>query len=875
VSGETRIPAESSVHEAGVGRRSVRDSVSHESSEAEEARLSSERELDDFFENALEGVHWLGADGVVLRANRAALEMLGFTQDEYVGHPVAAFHADPEVARDVLQRLLRHEELRDYPARLRCKNGSIKHVLIHSSPLWRGGRFIHTRCFMRDITERRNAELAVQRLARLHRVTAALSRALSPKDVASAAITEGSQVLGASAAVFSILSSDRAELEVIVASGLAPAAAELEGRVLLSSETARTEAFRTQQPVFLESPEDFRYRYPGTADPDAEIPGSRAVYPLVADGHALGTISFGFPDWRSISGEERMLMHGLCSQCAQALDRARLYEAERNARAEIEAAQRRSAFLLEASTTLASSLEYEDTLARIARLAVPRVADFCIVELAGEQGTSVPVEIAHVDAAKREVACELRRLYPPDASARRGVPNVLRTGRSELYESVPDELLRDGKHDVDQMRLLTELGLPRASLMVVPMVARGRTIGAITLISTDSGRRYGLRDLNMAEDLAHRAAVAVDNARLYLEAREAVRTREDLLGIVSHDLRNPLAGMLMRCALLLETLPQDESGERIRRDIEAMNRSAHRMERLLRDLLDFASIQAGRLGVERKPQPVAELLKEGMESLYALAGKRRIEDHTREIGDNGVQVLCDRERFLQIFSNLIGNALKFTPQDGSVTVRASQRDAEMMFSITDTGPGIPKEESTKIFQKYWQGRGGRTGAGLGLYIAKALVDAHGGRIWVESAPGSGASFFFTLPLAGERAPAPPRSREILVVDDDVAFRRELMEALSAEGYSVVEASDGRQALNYVRTHGAPSLVLLDLMMPIMDGWEFVATTRSDPALASIPVVVMSGLEKAEINTSLLGATGYLRKPPSLDQLLEVVGRTRK
>jgi signal transduction histidine kinase len=411
--------------------------------------------------------------------------------------------------------------------------------------------------------------------------------------------------------------------------------------------------------------------------------------------------------------------------------------------------------------------------------------------------------------------------------------------------------------------------------MVVPMVARGRTIGAITLISTDSGRRYGVRDLNMAEDLAHRAAVAVDNARLYLEAREAVRTREDLLGIVSHDLRNPLAGMLMRCALMLETLPQDESGERIRRDLEAMNRSAHRMERLLRDLLDFASIQAGRLGIERKPHPVGELLKEGMESLYALAGKRKIEDHTQQLDDGGVQVLCDRERFLQIFSNLIGNALKFTPQDGSVSVRVEQRDAEMMFCITDTGPGIPKEESTKIFQKYWQGRGGRTGAGLGLYIAKALVDAHGGRIWVESAPGSGASFFFTLPLAGQRPSVAPLSREILVVDDDVAFRRELMEALAAEGYSVIEASDGRQALNYVRTHGAPSLVLLDLMMPIMDGWEFVATIRSDAALASIPVVVMSGLEKAEINTSLLGATGYLRKPPSLDQLLEVVVRTRK
>jgi signal transduction histidine kinase len=454
------------------------------------------------------------------------------------------------------------------------------------------------------------------------------------------------------------------------------------------------------------------------------------------------------------------------------------------------------------------------------------------------------------------------------------VPFVLRTGKSELYERVPRELVRGSARDPEQLRLVTELGLENASMMVVPMVARGRTLGAICLIATDSGRRYNLHDLNMAEDLAQRAAIAVDNARLYLEAREAVRTREDLLGIVSHDLRNPLAGMLMRCALLLETLPEDEAGERVRRDIEAMNRSAHRMERLLRDLLDFASIQAGRLAVEKQPFAVSDLLKEGMESLYALAGKRKV-DCDIELTDTQVQVLCDRERFLQIFSNLIGNALKFTPQDGAIHVRAVQRGPEVSFCVNDTGPGITKDELPKIFQKYWQGRGGRTGAGLGLFIAKALVEAHGGRIWVESALGVGASFYFTLPVVGERVVVPRTAREILVVDDDVAFRRELIEALAAEGYAVFEAADGRQALNYVRTHAAPALILLDLMMPVMDGWEFVATTRSDPALASIPIVVMSGLGKADVNTSLLGATGYLRKPPSLEALLETVAKTCK
>ncbi len=332
--------------------------------------------------------------------------------------------------------------------------------------------------------------------------------------------------------------------------------------------------------------------------------------------------------------------------------------------------------------------------------------------------------------------------------------------------------------------------------------------------------------------------------------------------------------MLMRCTLLLETLPNDETGERIRRDIEAMNRSAHRMERLLRDLLDFASIQAGRLSVDRSPHRIADLLREGMESLYALAGRRTVLTET-ELEDKTLELLCDRERFLQIFSNLVGNALKFTPQDGTIRIAVRRRDNEVQFSVSDTGPGIAKEELPKIFQKYWQGRGGRTGAGLGLYIAKALVDAHGGRIWVESAPSSGATFHFAIPLAhAPKRTTDTTSLEILVVDDDVVFRRELIDALSTEGYGVVEAGDGRQALNYLRTHRLPSLVLLDLMMPIMDGWEFAATIRSEPELAAIPIVVMSGLEKPEVNAALLGAKGYLKKPLSLSQLIDVVSKAR-
>jgi signal transduction histidine kinase/ActR/RegA family two-component response regulator len=531
---------------------------------------------------------------------------------------------------------------------------------------------------------------------------------------------------------------------------------------------------------------------------------------------------------------------------------------------EQELSDTRAAFLLEASAMLASTLEYEETLSKVARLAVPQMADWCIVELAGTNGTTTAVEIAHVDPAKRELAIQLRQKYPADPKAKSGVPNVLRTGVSELYEEITLEMMALGARDSEHLKLLTALQL--RSAMTVPMMARGRTLGAISLIVSESDRRYGRKDLLLAEDLAQRVAVAVDNARLFLEAREAVRTRDDLLGIVSHDLRNPLAVVRMQCAEVLEGLPDNELGNRLKGDLAVIDRSAARMERMIHDLLDFASIDAGRLSVEPQAQDAIGLVQEVAESLKPVLGKRTIAVDTDGMPPDA-KVKCDRGRVLQVFGNLLGNALKFTPEGGKICIGARLVDAEIQFAVKDTGCGIPESALPNIFEKYWQEQHKRrTGVGLGLFIARRLVEAHGGNIWVESKVGkdSGTTFFFTLPLVGAT-----QSRRILIVDDDAALRRELSEVLSSEGYSVVTASDGRQALNYLERNPAPSLILLDLMMPVMDGWEFSATVKSDKSLASIPIVVMSCLEKSEANASLLGASGVLRKPLRLEKLIAI------
>jgi signal transduction histidine kinase/CheY-like chemotaxis protein len=637
--------------------------------------------------------------------------------------------------------------------------------------------------------------------------------------------------------------------------------------VSLGAHTAETEAFLTQCPVLLTSRQDWLRH-------DSELgarAGSRAVYPLIADGRALGTLSYGFTGFVELCDEQAGWMQAFASQCALALDRARLYEAERSARAALEAAQRRSAFLLEASTILASSLEYQDTLTRVARLAAERIADVCVIDLADADGRSVPVDIAHSDPVKRELMCEMRRRVVFSSDDKIGAAAVIRTGKSELYPN-NSAALRQRVFDPLALQIARELDLDGGSTMIVPMTARGRTLGAITFAASTVRRRYDASDLKMAEDLAQRAAMAIDNARLYLETREAVRTREDLLGIVSHDLRNPLTGLLMRCTLLLETLPNDGVGQLLRPDVEAMSRSAHRMQRMLRDLMDFASIQAGHLAVELRPHLLSELLKDATESLQVIAGRRTITIESNGL-DADLHVMCDRERFLQVFSNLFGNAVKYTTAEGSIGIVAQRAGAEVQFSVTDNGPGISHEELPKIFQKYWQRpRAARAGVGLGLYIAKTLVDGHGGRIWAESRPGSGSTFTFTMPIATGTNVEPRAPYGILLVDDDTLFRRELADVLVREGYAVAEATDGRQALAYLRTHPPPRLILLDLMMPAMDGWEFAATIRADPMLADIPIVVMSSLDRVEINAALLGATDCVRKPLRLPKLLELAAR---
>jgi signal transduction histidine kinase/PAS domain-containing protein len=418
-------------------------------------------------------------------------------------------------------------------------------------------------------------------------------------------------------------------------------------------------------------------------------------------------------------------------------------------RKQVEKAQR---FLAETSAVLASSLDYRITLAAVVRLAVPLVGEVCFLDEVGEDGEIRRLEVAFADPKQQGIADRVRQLAPRPGS-RTPQAEVLESGEPLLLAELDRPDLQDTRQGAEFLRAA---GL--RSMIVVPLQARGQRLGALTFAKTAPGPPYSSTDLAFAEEIARRAALAIDNARLYQHAQRATRTRDELIATVSHDLRTPLATIFGTAELLAQSEAPDEKR---RKWVDALRRSADWMKRLIEDQLDIARIEAGRFSIAEQPCAGGALLEEAVELLRPLAQQKRLRLEGQVAGRER-EIRCDRPRILQVFSNLIGNAIKFTPEGGAITVRAELGDREARFSVTDTGSGIAVEELPHIFERFWQARKtARLGAGLGLAIAKGIVDAHGGKIWAESKSGKGSTFFFALPLSdpedGRRpsAPHPP------------------------------------------------------------------------------------------------------------------------
>ena len=295
-------------------------------------------------------------------------------------------------------------------------------------------------------------------------------------------------------------------------------------------------------------------------------------------------------------------------------------------------------------------------------------------------------------------------------------------------------------------------------MMIVPLVARDRVLGVLTLIAAESGRHYSGRALAIAHELATHAALAIDNARLYERAQGAIRAREDVLSFVSHDLRNPLMGILLTTEMLLNAVPGEERRKGWKQ-LERIRRGVQQMRHMIDDLLDVASLDSGRLTVKLGDHDVRQLFEEMASTLAPLAAEKRIALRF-DTPPDGVIMRCDRDRVIQVLSNLIGNSIKFTPDGGSVAVAASVTGTQALVTVSDNGPGIPATVRPHIFERFWQAEEtARKGRGLGLYIAKGLVEAQGGAIWVDSKTDAGTTFSFTLPLARAADSARPASEQ--------------------------------------------------------------------------------------------------------------------
>ena len=404
-------------------------------------------------------------------------------------------------------------------------------------------------------------------------------------------------------------------------------------------------------------------------------------------------------------------------------------------------------FIAQASALLDTSLDQDVILNSLARLAVPTLADFCIIDVLEESGVLQRTARVHIDPSREPL---LRQAAPQPGesdSDRELILKVVRTRQPVLVRDCGGAAL-DPLNLAPAMReRLRRLGA--TSLMVVPLVTREQVLGAITLGAGESARHYDLMDLLTAEQLGRRAARTIDNGRLYANAQRAIRARDEVLAVVSHDLRNPLTTISLSASMMLE-----ESTARRQppsRFIRMIQRSAEQADTMIGNLLDISSIEAGHFSVNRSPEDVVALAHQAHELLAPLAAKKSIRFDV-EAPSEALVASVDASQLNRVFSNLVGNAFKFTPEKGAVTLRAEELDGYVRFSVSDTGPGIASDNLPHIFDRFWQGRpGDRRGAGLGLSIVRGIVEAHGGRIWVESSEGKGTNVFFTLPL--QRAPA--------------------------------------------------------------------------------------------------------------------------
>jgi signal transduction histidine kinase len=609
--------------------------------------------------------------------------------------------------------------------------------------------------------------------------------------------------------------------------------------------------------------------------------GAMLAAPMVVQDRLIGVLAVGDRPGRAFSDEETRLAGAFADQVALALELGRLYEEADRRRREAEAAERRAAFLNEATRVLGATLEYETALGRLAQLVVPELADLCTIDLEDATGSVRRVAAVAAGGATADLARECEARYAADRSQSRGALDVLRTGRSAFHPLVSDDVLaaiaRDGGHH----GVLRTLGIQ--SVMVVPLIARERVLGAITLATAASGRHYTLADLAFAEEFGRRIAQAVDTARLCREARDANRAKDDFLALVSHELRTPLTA-IQGWARVLRTQPLDE--ETRVHGLETIERNARAQAQIVDDLLDVSRVITGKLRLNMQPVDLVRVIEHAVESVKPAVDAKGLVLTCSRDPDTGPFV-GDPDRLQQVAWNLLSNAVKFTPPGGRIDVTLRRSGAHVEIAVRDTGPGIRREFLPYVFDRFRQAADPPTrsvaGLGLGLAIVRHVVELHGGTVHAESeGEGRGATFTVRLPLAAAPVPAvaplpsPPaaaaarlRGRDVLVLEADEEERRVFGAVLEAAGARVTAVASAAAAS--VALDARPYAVLVcGAAARDEDGEALIRRLRAQGA--RLPAVLLAASAGPDDRERALraGFDAHVTKPVEPNALVAVV-----
>ena len=607
--------------------------------------------------------------------------------------------------------------------------------------------------------------------------------------------------------------------------------------------------------------------------------------PIARLREAAAALGSGAPveDARAGLVEVEAVSHALVAASEQRrrgeAEREQLLDSERQARAAAEHAQARLQQLVSAGALLSRSLEEETTLAAIASVIVPSIADVCRIDLLDKQGALQRKLTRHVDPAREAEMLGFVSENVSSADTPGSFAWAIATGRPYVANLEPGDA--DAFASPGFRAFVTGFGI--GALCVVPLVARGRTIGAMAALQAGSGRRFGAEDASLIGELAQRAALALDNVRLFGDSRDALceaevanRAKDEFLAMLGHELRNPLAPIVTSLELMARRDGASERRERL-----VIERQVAHLARMVDDLLDVSRIASGKIDLRRERIDLRDVVGRALElSAPALQGRRPIEV---SLSDAPVLVLGDATRLSQVLCNLVINAVKFSSADQRIGVVVERGAERARICVDDEGVGIAAELLPHVFERFVQGeqalQRASGGLGLGLAIAKNLVELHGGEIAVESAGrGRGARFTVTLPLAeaaaaprpAPAAPAAPalRSARILVVDDNDDAAQSLALILRLEGHEVQTAGNGDEALRLLDTF-VPEAAILDIGLPTMNGYELAAALRADPRTRGIVLVALTGYGRGPDRRRAIdaGFDEHLVKPVEFELLL--------